>query len=90
MEVDVEDVKTEALMEWGLLWFDDNSKVSVATKVKRAARQYREKFGRRPDTCFVHPTTFSGEATMPKGIDVRESKHIQPNHFWIGRTSRSH
>jgi hypothetical protein len=77
-------------MDWGLLWFDDNSKTTLATKVKRAARQYREKFGRAPDTCYVHPATVSGEDTMPEGIDVLESTHIQPDHFWIGVKSGSH
>jgi len=90
MEVDVAQVDAESCMDWGLLWFDDNRKITFATKVKRAARQYREKFGRAPDTCYVHPTTLSGEDTIPKGIDVLQSTHIRPDHFWIGRKSGSH
>jgi hypothetical protein len=90
MEVDVAQVDAESRMDWGLVWFDDNRKTTFATKVKRAARQYRDKFGRAPDTCYVHPTTLSGEGTMPKGIDVLESTRIQPDLFWIGLKSGSH
>jgi hypothetical protein len=90
MEVHVAQVDSKSAMEWGLLWFDDNGKTTFAAKVKRAARQYRERFGRAPDTCYVHPTTLSGEDIMPKGIAVLESMYIQPHHFWIGRKSGSH
>jgi hypothetical protein len=90
MEVHVAQVDAKSAMEWGLLWFDDNGKTTFATKVKRAARQYRERFGRAPDTCYVHPTTLSGEDTMPRRIEVLESMYIQPDHFWIGLKSDSH
>jgi len=77
-------------MDWGLLWFDDNRKKAFAARVKRAAQQYRQKLGRAPDICYVHPDTLSGADTMPKGIDVVQSTYIQPDHFWIGLKSDSH
>lgn len=80
-------VDADSRMEWGLLWFDDNRKTAFATRVKEAARHYREKFGRAPDTCYVHPTALSDVDTMPKGIEVLQSTHIQPHHFWIGKSS---
>lgn len=83
-------VNADSRMDWGLLWFDDNRKKAFAARVKRAAQQYRRKFGRAPDTCYVHPNTLSGEDTMPKGIDVVQSTLIQPDHFWIGSRSGSH
>jgi hypothetical protein len=80
-------VDASSRMEWGLLWFDDNRKTAFAKRVKAAARHYRDRFGRAPDTCYVHPTVLSQVDTMPKGIDVLESTHIQPDHFWIGLKS---
>jgi len=71
-------------MKMGLLWFDDNPKVPLATKIENAARRYRERFGRAPDVCYVHPKTLAGEKAMPAQVKVIESASVQPNHFWIG------
>lgn len=43
-------------MNIGMLWFDNDPKVSLDTKVERAASYYRNKYGRSPNVCFVHPT----------------------------------
>jgi len=71
-------------MKKGLLWFDDNPQVPLATKIENAARRYREKFGRAPNVCYVHPQTLSGAKSVPAHVKVIESANIQPNHFWIG------
>lgn len=71
-------------MEVGLLWFDDNPKISVAAKVEKAARRYQERFGKAPDTCFVHPHTLASATTLPKDVKLIESGRIRPNSFWIG------
>ena len=76
-------------MKWGLLWFDDNRKAPLATKVERAARRYREKFGRSPDVCYVNPVTLSGAEAMPARVKIVEMVSIQPNCFWIGVKSSS-
>lgn len=71
-------------MKTGLLWFDDNPKVPLTTKIENAARRYKEKFGRFPDVCYVHPKTLAGATTMPTKVKVIELTNIPPNHFWIG------
>jgi len=71
-------------MEVGLLWFDDNPKVSVAVKVERAAQRYWEKFGMHPDTCYVHPVTLACATALPKDVKLIGSGRIRPNAFWIG------
>ena len=80
----------QSCMDWGLLWFDDNHETPFATRVKKAAQQYLERFGRAPDVCYVHPMMLLGAETTPEDIEVLESACIQPDHFWIGVKSSSH
>ncbi len=80
-------------MNVGMLWFDNDPKAALATKVERAATYYRTKYGRTPTLCFVHPTTLSaaglpeerdGKGYLAAGIEVRSHRSVLPNHFWIG------
>jgi hypothetical protein len=71
-------------METGLLWFDDNPKLSFAAKVDSAARRYRERFGRLPDVCYVHPQTLVGAMCMPDHVQVMPLSTVRPDHFWVG------
>jgi hypothetical protein len=77
-------------VETGLLWYDD-SQADFASKVRNAAQRYREKFGRRPDRCYVNPASLpgNGEKVSPNGIKVMTSPTIQPNHFWVGVGGRN-
>jgi len=68
----------------GLLWFDDSPNVPLAAKIENAARRYRERFGRSPEVCYVHPRTLAGAKVLPTHVKVIELATIQPNHFWIG------
>ena len=77
----------EDRVKTGLLWFDDNPKVSVAAKIEQAARRYRERFGGAPNVCYVHPKTLAGVSLSRGDIQVVELTNIQPNHFWIGTRS---
>ncbi len=74
-------------MQSGLLWFDDNPSLSLADKIERAAGRYREKFGKSPTVCFVHPQTLEGAERLPAHVKVIERGSIQPNNFWIGVNS---
>jgi len=87
-------------MNIGMLWFDNDPKVGLTTKVERAAAYYRTKYGRSPTLCFVHPsmlakiTSPASNETSPKspenyptsmsGVEVRSNRSVLPNHFWIG------
>ncbi len=75
-------------MKMGLLWFDDNPNLPVAKKIEKAARRYRQRLGRSPNVCYVHPQTLAGATAMPARVQVIESASIQPNYFWIGVKSR--
>lgn len=79
-------------MQEGLLWFDADPKRDLAEKVARAADRYRLKFGRRPNLCYVNPSTLdrvSAElaATSPvelNGVRLVPADNVLKHHFWIG------
>jgi hypothetical protein len=78
-------------MNIGMLWFDNDTKTELPVKIERAAHYYREKYGKKPNVCFVHPSMVKTEPAddtvktlMPGEIEVRTTKSVLPNHFWIG------
>lgn len=83
-------------MEIGMLWFDNDPKTDVVDKIIRASAYYHRKYGKTPDLCFVHPTMLpSGNngASLPgeklPNVEVRTSKSVRPNYFWIGVTEQA-
>ncbi len=71
-------------MKEGLLWFDNNPKLSVPDKVGRAAARYRVKFGCQPTTCYLNIADFDGRTEFVGEIRLQPALNIQRNHFWIG------
>ena len=74
----------------GMLWFDGDLKVNLGVRIERAAVYYRDKYGRPPTLCIIHPST-AGE-DPPKsviGVDVQTSAAVQPDHFWLGIKERN-
>lgn len=72
-------------MKTGMLWFDNDPKTDLPAKINRAASYYLQKYGQKPDLCFVHPSMLR-ENTPPAGanIEVRSSRQVLPHHLWIG------
>ena len=82
-------------MNIGMLWFDNDPKAEISTKVERAASYYYSKYGKKPTLCFVHPSMMTSmkskeneAASKPHlqsaGVEIRTSRSVLPNHFWIG------
>jgi len=71
-------------MDIGMLWFDNDPKSDVSSKVIRAAAYYRSKYGREPNLCFVHPSMIPEAKTNAGRIAVRTNNTVLPHHFWIG------
>ena len=78
-------------MNIGMLWFDNDPKAGIQTKIERAASYYRTKYGATPNLCFVNPKMLpNGETEPPRlrsasgDIEVRSSRSVLPNHFWLG------
>lgn len=71
-------------MKTGMLWFDNDPKADLATKIARAAAYYHRKYGMRPDLCFVHPTMLNSSPPRSEEIEVRPNRQVLPNHLWLG------
>jgi hypothetical protein len=72
-------------MNIGMLWYDNDPKVTLNIKVQRAADYYQSKYGKAPDRCFVHPDMIPvGERPVISGLVVVASKQVLRNHLWIG------
>ncbi|HMN59680.1 MAG TPA: hypothetical protein PJ988_04920 [Anaerolinea sp.] len=71
-------------MRTGMLWFDNDPKTDLPTKINRAAAYYQKKYGCSPDLCFVHPTMLKPETARANGIELRPSRQVLPNHLWLG------
>lgn len=84
-------------MNIGMLWFDNDPKMELKIKIKRAAKYYNDKYGTMPTVCFIHPSMlpedsrkFSKNGSSKKkklhsgDVEIRFNQSILPNHFWIG------
>ncbi len=70
-------------MQTGMLWFDNDPKTALAAKIERAAAYYRQKYGRTPNLCLVHPSMLTQERLEGK-ITVRPYQPVLPGHLWLG------
>lgn len=71
-------------MDIGLLWFDNDPKSDLETKVSRAAAYYREKYGQEPNLCFVHPSMLKEKKIETGRVILQSSTSMIPYHFWLG------
>ncbi len=71
-------------MKTGMLWFDNDPKTDLPTKISRAAAYYEKKYGQMPDICFVHPTMIGAASLKSLGIEVRPTRNVLPHHLWLG------
>jgi hypothetical protein len=80
-----------------MLWFDNDRRKDLNSKVIRAADYYREKYGRVPNICFVHPSMLSldngkngskaasaAKKVMAGKVEILPADTVLPNHLWIG------
>ncbi|MBI4771743.1 MAG: hypothetical protein HY784_15340 [Chloroflexi bacterium] len=67
-----------------MLWFDDDGGRSLEEKVRRAAEHYARKYGQRPTLCFVNPGALNGGPHSVAGVQLRKTRTVMLNHFWIG------
>jgi hypothetical protein len=85
-------------MEIGLLWYDNDPRRTLEDKIGQAAQRYREKYGRWPNTCYVHPQAVAEPAEQGqemacrlKGsrttIQVLSAPNILLHHLWLGESA---
>jgi hypothetical protein len=71
-------------MNIGMLWFDNDPKTGLSTKIERAVDHYRQKYGRDPNLCLIHPSMVGQGTQEDFKISVRPYRPVLPGHFWIG------
>ena len=69
-------------MHTGMLWLD-NSQSALEKKIQKALDYYKNKYGRTPTLCLVHPSMM-GEDVQIDGLTVRPYRPVLPGHLWIG------
>ena len=70
-------------LEFGLLWYDGDSRRPLISKVEEAAACYERKFGRWPNRCYVHDGCIGTEMEW-RGVRIVRAGNVLPNHFWVG------
>jgi hypothetical protein len=84
-------------MEIGLLWYDDDPRRGLEDKVGLAAERYREKYGRWPNTCYVHPGVVADHLVQDLRVACRSRQratirvvaapNILLHHYWLGESN---
>lgn len=71
-------------MAVGLLWYDAGKGKNWEAELRAAARRYREKFGRAPTVCYVHPQLLQGKKEVEvAGVRVVARHTVLPHHFLV-------
>jgi len=78
------EIDQEIDMNFGMMWFDNDPKTTLAAKIERAAAYYRTKYGRNPNLCMIHPQALPENMASTGDISVRTQRMILPGHLWIG------
>jgi len=71
-------------MDTGLMWFDNDPKTSLDSKIEKAISVYKKKFGVTPDLCFINPKMFGNSQVSVNGVAIEKFQQILPWHFWLG------
>jgi hypothetical protein len=77
----------------GMLWFDNDPKTDLQSKIQRAAEYYFKKYGSVPDRCFVHPNMVKEDVEnytitldgVQYNIELELNSSVLPNHLWMGK-----
>ena len=74
----------EIKMETGMLWFDNEPRIDLKTKIQNAAEYYRDKYGEEANHCFIHPSMLHDKQPDTSPIVLHLNNAVLPHHFWIG------
>lgn len=79
-------------MHVGMLWYDNNPNLALDRKIEKAVEYYRQKYGRQPNLCLIHPSMIDkdhpahGRHNLKEveGMTIRPYRPVLPGHLWIG------
>jgi len=72
------------MMNTGMLWFDNDPKTDISTKLSRAANYYHQKYGKKPNLCFVHPSAMKDINGSAPEMEIKPNNRVKPHHLWLG------
>ena len=72
------------MMKQGMLWYDDSPTRSLEKKIARASAYYQNKYGSRPNVCYIHPRALPDTFAAGEAIKVVPAADVLPHHFWLG------
>lgn len=77
------------MMQLGMMWFDNDNRKSLETKITEMFAYYYKKYSRTANLVVVHPTQLPENLSTVNGIEVMASKSVLPNNYWIGNKSEN-
>lgn len=76
------------VIDYGLLWFDDDPKLDLPAKVEKAANYFYKKYEVKANFCQVNPCMIQEKKAYTGLIEIQVNPKILPFHFWIGTKTR--
>jgi len=70
-------------MKQGMLWYDNLSGKNLNERIEQAVNYFKQKYGEKPERCFVHPEMVIGQSEQDLSIKVVTDEKILHNHIWI-------
>ncbi len=71
-------------MDTGMMWFEDDKKKNLATRVMEAAKYYHDKYHAVATACLVNPKDLPAGKMEVHFIQVKTDRSVLPNQLWIG------
>jgi hypothetical protein len=71
-------------MDQGMLWFDNDPKTSLPSKIDRAAAYYHKKYGKTPTHCYLNPLMLGEGEANKCNLEIKTNQSILHHHLWIG------
>ena len=68
----------------GLIWLDNNPRVSFQDKLLDGIAAYERRFKRKPTHCVVNPSDLPKEEGRVAGLTISGAPTVLRHHFFIG------
>jgi hypothetical protein len=69
----------------GMLWYDNDPKVTLVTKIQRALDYYRGKYGEQPTRVALSPADAAAGTPEIAGVKIVANRMVARNHMLIGK-----
>ena len=70
-------------MKQGMLWYDNLAGKNFDERIEQAVNYFTQKYGKKPEQCFVHPEMINGENGKGLTVKVVADEKVLHNHIWI-------